>query len=76
MEVKKQTWRDLLHRQRGSHFKDDWSTNYRFATKLMQEEYPGNYIVEEFYNTKIQEFDLRLKFDTPEDETLFHLKYE
>lgn len=76
MEIPKQSWRDVLSRERGTYFKDMADASYEPATKRMQQRYPGNYIVEEYYNNKKHTWDLRLKFDTPEDETWFMLKYE
>lgn len=42
----------------------------------MQKIFPGEYVVEEYFNNKTMVIDLRLKFTTPEDETVFLLKYE
>lgn len=77
MENKKQTWREDLSREGCDKF--SWATHditYDRATANMKRKYPGNYVVEEFYNSKIHKFDLRLKFDTPADRTMFLLKYE
>jgi hypothetical protein len=41
----------------------------------MQNRWPGNYIVEEFYNPKLVRFDFRLKFNSPKDETWFRLQW-
>jgi hypothetical protein len=73
---KKLTWRDALSRERGSAFGNDFTATYTAATERMREKYPGEYIVEEYYNGKDHCFDLRLKFATPEDEIMFLLKYE
>lgn len=75
MTDKKLTWRDHLTRVRGSHF-GNHAANYEKPTERMKEKYPGNYIIEEYYNSKTHTFDLRLKFDTPEDETWFLLRNE
>lgn len=45
------------------------------AKKYMQIKYPGNYIVEPFYNAKKSKFDLRLKFETPQEELMWKLKW-
>ncbi len=42
---------------------------------IMQASYPGPYIVEEYYDSKRMSFALRLKFETPQEETLFRIKY-
>lgn len=75
MNDKKQTWRDSLARERGSHF-GNHTANYEGTTQRMKEKYPGNYIVEEYFNSDRLAWDLRLKFDTPEDETWFLLSNE
>lgn len=72
MENKKLTWRDALKRLKGN-FQE---TDYANAERQMKERYPGNYIVEEYYNSAIHNWDLRLKFNTPEDETWFLLRNE
>ena len=38
--------------------------------------FPGEYVVEEYFNKNTMVVDLRLKFTTPEDETWFLLQYE
>jgi hypothetical protein len=76
LENKKITWRQALKRERGSHFSNDFTANYEAATKRMKAYYPGEYIIEEFYNGEEHCFDLRLKFASTEEETLFLLKYE
>lgn len=43
--------------------------------EMMQANYPGSYIVEEYYDTKRMSFALRLKFEDPKQETFFKLKY-
>lgn len=42
--------------------------------EVFKEKYPGPFVVEEFYNPKIQGFDARLKFDDPKEQTLWLLK--
>ncbi len=75
-ENRKWSWRDELSRQRGTYFGGDVNISYDAATKRMKQRYAGNYVVEEYYNSSKHTFDLRLKFDTPEDETWFMLQYE
>jgi LytS/YehU family sensor histidine kinase len=43
---------------------------------LCQEMYPGNYTIEEYYNSDEMRFKHRLKFDTESDELWFKLKYQ
>lgn len=45
------------------------------AQRYMQKKYPGNYQVEQYYNADKMKWDLRLKFDSPKDETFFKVKY-
>jgi hypothetical protein len=54
---------DLLHP--GS----EWRTESLLKT------YPGNYVVEEYYDHNTAQFIGRLKFNTTEDEMWFRLKY-
>ena len=70
------TWQQALSKERGSAFGNDFTATYEAATRRMQEKYPGEYIVEEYYDGKDHCFNLRLKFATPEDEIMFLLKYE
>jgi hypothetical protein len=42
--------------------------------ETMQANYPGPYIVEEFYDTKRMSFALRLKFNSPQEETMWTIK--
>jgi len=41
----------------------------------MQKRYPGEYIVEEYYDVNHQRFRFRLKFNSPEEESLWLLKF-
>lgn len=47
----------------------------QYATENMQKRFPGNYIVEEYFNSKTGYFDLRLKFANESDEAWWMLKY-
>lgn len=42
--------------------------------ETMQERFPGPYVVEEYYDTKRMSFALRLKFNTPAEETMWMIK--
>lgn len=42
--------------------------------EVMQANYPGPYIVEEFYDAKRMCFALRLKFNSPQEETMWTIK--
>lgn len=41
----------------------------------MKNRYPGNYCVEEYFDSKIGKFSLRLKFENEAEETWWLLKY-
>ena len=45
------------------------------AEKYMQKKYPGKYVVEQFYNADKMKWDLRLRFDSPKEETFWLLKW-
>lgn len=45
------------------------------AQLCMQKKYPGNYRVEQYYNADKMKWDLRLKFNSPKEETFWLLKY-
>jgi hypothetical protein len=49
---------------------------YNYAMSKMQEEFPGNYILEEYYNPTSMSFRYRLKFLNKKDEMWFKLKYQ
>ena len=75
----KMSWKETL-KQMYLHY--GWSTAFpeegeKLAelNEAFQKKFPGNYTLEEFYNAKLQRFDVRLKFFDPKDETLFLLKH-
>lgn len=41
-----------------------------------KENYPGNYQIEEGYDAGSGRFYIKLVFDTPQDETVFRLRYD
>lgn len=45
------------------------------AQKYMQIRYPGNYVVEQFYNSEKMKWDLRLRFDDPQEQTVWLLRW-
>lgn len=45
------------------------------AIAAMQEKYPGEYILVEAYDEKLKRVRYKLEFATPEDESLFLIKY-
>jgi hypothetical protein len=56
-------------------YKGDDISIVKKANESMQEYFPGNYVVEDCFNPQKLLFELRLKFDNPQDETLFLVKY-
>lgn len=52
------------------------SNGFNVAAKRLQETYPGNYTIEEYFNPNTLNWDARLKFLSEEDEVWFKLKYE
>ena len=44
------------------------------SLQRMQDHSPGNYTLEKYYHEH-RGYSYRLKFDTPQDETFFRLKY-
>ena len=49
---------------------------YQYAMDKMQELFPGNYRLEEAYDSVSMTFKYRLKFLTEADEIWFKLKYQ
>ena len=46
-----------------------------YTEEKMKEKFPGNYHLVEYYYPKEGKFKVRLEFDDPMDEVIFHLKY-
>lgn len=44
------------------------------AEKWMKIKFPGNYTVESYYNSDKMKWDLRLRFEDPQEETMWILK--
>lgn len=61
-----------------SWFRDDSAEEARkqYVLSEMQRQYPGNYVLEEYYNPDRMCFRYRLKFLTEKDEMWFKLKYQ
>lgn len=45
------------------------------AEKYMQLKYPGPYQVETYYNSEKMKWDLRLRFDDPQEQTVWLLRW-
>lgn len=65
--------------------KDLWRIYTAFGIHNLNEEerlksyknkYPGNYILEEYLDPRLLKVLYRLKFNTPEDKTVFLLRYD
>lgn len=68
------TYKKELTRLYHSYSKND--AGFKVLVKRLQESYPGNYTVEEYFNSDIMSWDARLKFLSEEDEMWFKLKYD
>ena len=44
------------------------------AEHYMQKKYPGNYVVESYYNANKMKYDLRLRFEDPKEELMWMMK--
>ena len=78
---KKKPWQDYLRglQPRPAFYisEDDIHHSEQHAAislQRMQDHSPGNYTLEKYYDED-RGYSYRLKFDTPQDETLFRLKY-
>ena len=47
-----------------------------YATAELQGKFPGNYHIEEYYDSEFNSFKLRMVFDSEADEIDFVLKYK
>jgi hypothetical protein len=45
------------------------------ATEMMQQRYPGNYVLHQIYNHSRGAFELAVKFDNPKEEMLWKMKW-
>ena len=79
---KKKPWRDYLRALNPRpvfYISEDDLHHYEkhaaISLQRMQDHYPGNYTLEKYYDED-RGYSYRLKFDTPQDETFFRLKYE
>ncbi len=66
-------YRDLSRRDYHGHVDSDEEI-IKTITEKMQHEWPGPYIVEEYFDSKRMSFALRLKFNSPQEETLWMIK--
>jgi len=71
----KSSWQNCLLLLKNEAFVDRKPIDTEVVTLVMQKIFPGEYVVEEYFDNTAMTFDLRLKFNTPEDETVFYLKY-
>lgn len=72
----KSAWRNTLLLLRNTAFATHEPIKLHVITESMKMVFPGEYVVEEYFNNQSMVIDLRLKFTTPEDETWFLLQYE
>ena len=76
------SWKQVLDFWAAKHFTFDGRklldqnvTMLDYAYNDLQRLYPGNYIVEEYYNVKAMKFDFRLKFENEQEEILWRIKW-
>lgn len=70
-------WKNLFNNMRRTAFTQSHADcTTQWIEETMQLHYPGAYSVENFYSTQIHCTDYRLKFNSPEDETWFYLKWK
>jgi hypothetical protein len=48
---------------------------FGIVPEFYKDMYPGSYIIDEYFDPVIQKFASRLIFETPEDKTVFLLRY-
>lgn len=75
-QYNRSAWRNTLSLLMSEAFVSHKPFDPYVITETMKRIFPGEYVVEEYYNKEYMVMDLRLKFATPEDETVFLLKYE
>ena len=68
LHANKQLYTDIADRE------SDESVLHQI-NEMMQDKFPGSYIVEEYYDASRMRFAFKLKFDSPKQETMFKLKY-
>lgn len=78
--IKKKPWQDYLRglNPRPAFYISEYDIRYSaehdaISLQRMQDHSPGNYTLEKYYH-EYRGYSYRLKFDTPQDETLFLLK--
>lgn len=47
----------------------------KLTTESYKRMYPGNYIINEYFDSQLGKFSSRLVFETPADKTIFLLRY-
>lgn len=67
---KRASWQSVL---RDAHIN---RTDIETIETWMQVNFPGPYIIKEYYDPKLMSFDYRLIFEDPKQETMWRIKYE
>lgn len=58
-----------------TYFANGVSGILEIGTKDFKLKYPGNYVIEEYYNSTAMKFDLRLIFENEQEELLWKIKW-
>lgn len=78
MNIRPRTWQEDLRWWQSSDLlglSNNESDMLELVHTKMQENYPGNYVLDWKFDPALGAFKLYPKFDTPQDETWFILKY-
>jgi hypothetical protein len=55
---------------------EEWERRHKTVADRMKKKYPGNYKVEEYFDSNSLVWELRLVFEDQAEEVWFKLKYE
>lgn len=65
----------LLSLRHFTYFANGVSGILDIGTKNFKSKYPGNYVIEEYYDSTTMKFDLRLIFENEKEELLWKIKW-
>lgn len=66
---KRASWQKIL---REAHFNKN---NIETIETWMQSNFPGPYVIEEYYDTTLMTFNYKVKFEDPKQETMWRIRY-
>ena len=58
-----------------TYFTNEVIGQVELESSYFKTQYPGNYVIEEYYDTTAMKFDLRLKFQNAQEELLWKIKW-